>query len=114
MQILNAMQIFVINASQIQSVAYVNSCFAVMFMNVGSKLIPALVATSLFALTAYLVLDATCVLFNGVKGAGTRAYALGVIVFTAEIAKENEENPILIAKDVSKRLLLSWWERTSS
>ena len=99
-----------------QSVAYASSCFAVMFMNVGSKLIPALVATSLFARTAYphLVLDAPCVLFNGVKGAGIRAYAIGVIVLTAGIAKENEENPILIAKDVSKRLLLSWWERTSS
>ena len=61
-----------------QSVVYASSCFAAMRMNVRSKLIPALAATSVFALTAYLRLDATCVLFDGVKDARNRAYAAGV------------------------------------
>ena len=116
MQLLNAMRIFVINASQMQSAAFANSCFAVMVMNVGSKLIPAPAATSPFALTAYPTLNATCVLFNGVKDARTRANAFGVNLFIAGIAKENEgiNCPILSAMDVSERLLLGWWERTSS
>lgn len=72
------MEIFVINASQMQSAAYANSCFAVMVMNVGSQLIRAPAAASPFARTAYLRLDATCVLFDGVKDARNRAYAASV------------------------------------
>ena len=79
------MEIFVINASQMQSVAYASSCFA-MVMNVRSKLTRAHAATSLFALTAHLWMCATFVWFDGVKGAWTRPNALIAVSAIARIA----------------------------
>ncbi len=86
---LHTMRIFVINASQMQSVAYASSCFAVMLMNARSHLIRAPAAKSPFALTAHLRIDATRVCFSCAEDAHTRRTNATIAVSTiAAIAKE--------------------------